>query len=252
MAPSELEKMAHLEDRYWWFVGRRFIVRSLISRFWKPQSSNPVILDLGCGTGGSFSLLKNWGRVVGLDASFFALKFSRSRSVKELVLGDAQILPFADNKFELVAILDVLEHLDDDLLSLREIWRVLKPKGAVVFTVPAFMSLWSVHDIALEHRRRYLYGEIQDKLVAAGFEIKKLSYAICPLMPAVFVFRKIQNFLMRNKEPATALIELPEPMNRALISLLKFEAEIIPFFNLPFGVSLVGIGEKPKKHDEGK
>ncbi len=252
MSPSELEKMARLEDRYWWFVGRRFIIRSLLQRFWKPKGRNTLILDLGCGTGGSFPLFRNYGKVIGLDISLVALKFSHKRGMKQLILGDAQFLPFADEKFDLVAVLDVLEHLDDDCQTIDEIWRILKPGGSVVFTVPAFMSLWSIHDIALEHRRRYLWNEIYDKIRKAGFEIKQLSYAICPLLPVVFVFRKIQNLLMRNKKPATALIELPEPLNKVLISLLKVEAMLIPSVKLPFGVSLVGIAEKPQRRGEGK
>jgi len=241
---DEFVKMARLEERYWWFVGRRFIVRALVQRFWKPQANPALILDLGCGTGGSFSLLRNWGAVVGLDNSQIALGFARKRGMNALVLGDAQSLPFGENRFDLVAVLDVLEHLDDDCQALREIWRVLKPGGAVVFTVPAFMSLWSVHDIALAHKRRYLFGEIHDKVTRAGFKLRCLSYAICPLLPIVFVFRKVQNLLMRGKKPATALIELPSPLNRLLIALLQFEAALLPFVRLPFGVSLVGLAEK--------
>jgi ubiquinone/menaquinone biosynthesis C-methylase UbiE len=184
-------------------------------------------LDLGCGTGGSFSLLRNFGTVIGLDVSPLALKFAKEKGMKHLVLGSAENLPFADNCLDLVAALDVLEHLDDDCQALREIWRVLKPNGAFVFTVPAFMSLWSVHDIALAHKRRY---------------------AICPLLPAVFVFRKMQNLFMRGRKPATALIELPSPLNRLLIELLRLEATLIPFVRLPFGVSLVGLAEKLPKH----
>ena len=269
MAPTELTKMARLEERYWWFVGRRFIVRSLLQRFWKPtvstqhsalrtQNSAPIfaprtlhptlILDLGCGTGGSFSLLRNFGTVVGLDISPLALKLAREKGMKHLVLSSAENLPFADNCFDIVAALDVLEHLDDDCQALREIWRVLKPNGAFVFTVPAFMSLWSVHDIALAHKRRYLWQEIHDKVVQAGFQVRLLSYAICPLLPVVFVFRKMQNLFMRGRKPATALIELPSPLNRLLIELLKLEAALIPLVRLPFGVSLVGLAEKlPKR-----
>ena len=269
MAPTELTKMARLEERYWWFVGRRFIVRSLLQRFWKstPSTQHPalrtqisaptlapctphpaLILDLGCGTGGSFSLLRNFGTVVGLDISPFALKFAKEKGMKHLVLGSAENLPFADNCLDLVAALDVLEHLGDDCQALREIWRVLKPNGAFVFTVPAFMSLWSVHDIALAHKRRYLWREIHDKVVQSGFRLRCLSYAICPLLPAVFVFRKMQNLFMRGRKPATALIELPSPLNRLLIELLRLEATLIPFVRLPFGVSLVGLAEKLPKH----
>lgn len=247
MTDAEILKMARLEDRYWWFVGRRFIVLMLIRSFWKPKSNPALILDLGCGTGGSFSLLRNFGVVVGLDNSWLALSHARKRDMKHLTLGDALSLPFVDNSFDLVATLDVLEHLEDDRQALKEIWRVLKPEGKVVFTVPAFMSLWSVHDIALAHKRRYLWNEIHDKVVQSGLKLLHLSYAICPLLPIVFVFRKIQNSLMRNKKPATALIELPSPLNRLLIALLKLEAALIPLVRLPFGVSLVGIAEKQQE-----
>lgn len=247
MTDAEILKMARLEDRYWWFVGRRFIVLMLIQSFWKPKSNPALILDLGCGTGGSFPLLRNFGVVVGLDNSWLALSHARKRGMKHLTLGDALSLPFVDNSFDLVATLDVLEHLEDDRQALKEIWRVLKPEGKVVFTVPAFMSLWSVHDIALAHKRRYLWNEIHDKVVQSGLKLLHLSYAICPLLPIVFVFRKIQNSLMRNKKPATALIELPSPLNRLLIALLKLEAALIPLIRLPFGVSLVGIAEKQRE-----
>lgn len=245
MTEAELKKMAQLEDHYWWFVGRRFIIQALTHRFWRPLSNPALILDLGCGTGGSFRLLRQWGTVVGLDASLVALQFARQKGMHYLTLGDGQQLPFASNSFDLVAVLDVLEHLDDDEKALREIWRVLKPGGMVVFSVPAFQSLWSVHDIALDHRRRYLFPNLQRKVQAAGFEIHQLSYAICLLLPAVFLFRKVQNWLMRGKEPKTALIELPSPLNRLLIALLQLEALVIPFVRLPFGVSLVGIAQKP-------
>lgn len=244
MNAAELAKMAALEDHYWWFVGRRFIVGALLHRFGRPLSNPPLILDLGCGTGGSFSLLRHWGRVVGLDVSPVALQLARRRGVTALVLGDAQRLPFDDATFDVVAALDVLEHLDDDAQALWEIGRVLKPLGLLVFTVPAFMSLWSVHDIALAHRRRYLPSDLLPKLRRAGLKVRYWSFAICPLLPVVFVFRKIQNWLMQDREASTALIELPEPLNRALIALLRAEALLLLRWRLPFGVSVVGVAEK--------
>ncbi len=242
---SELAKMAALEDRYWWFVGRRFIVAALMRRFCQPTVNPPLILDLGCGTGGSFRLLRRFGQVVGLDAAPDALAFARQKRLDvPLVLGDAQKLPFVADRFDIVAVLDVLEHLPDDRQALKEIWRVLKPGGVVLFSVPAFMSLWSVHDIALGHYRRYLPSELLTKLGEAKLTVLHWSFAICPLLPAVFIFRKVQNWWMQGKEAATALIELPEPLNNTLISLLKLEALLLTRWRLPFGVSIVGVAKK--------
>jgi ubiquinone/menaquinone biosynthesis C-methylase UbiE len=132
---TELAKMAALEDRYWWFVGRRFIVAALLRHFWQPDTNPPLLLDLGCGTGGSFGLLRRFGRVIGLDASPDALALARKKHPDvPLVLGDAQKLPFASDRFDLVAVLDVLEHLPDDRQALREIRRVLKPRRVRCFS----------------------------------------------------------------------------------------------------------------------
>lgn len=236
--------MARLEGWYWWFVGRRYIVRGLMRRYWRTLRACPLILDLGCGTGGNLPLLRSFGKVVAVDVTPFALRYARRHRPDALLSADACHLPFSEATFDLIAVLDVLEHLDDDRLALKEIARILRPGGCLIFTVPAFMSLWSVHDIALAHRRRYLLGDLREKILGAGFHIRHLSFALCPVFPAVFVFRKVQNLVMRHREPKTALIELPDPLNRLLISFLRAEALLLPYFPLPFGVSLVGIAEK--------
>lgn len=232
-----------LERSYWWFVGRRKIVATLLNGVKKRKSN--IVLDVGCGTGGNLELLSSYGLCIGIDISPLALSICREHWDGNLICADACSLPFRNCSVDLIAALDVLEHLQDDVSALREFWRILKPNGILIVTAPAFMFLWSGHDIALGHFRRYTMSELKLKLNKVGFAIQKLSYAICPLLPFVFVFRKLQLIAQHNMKKHTALIELPKPLNRALIAMLQLEATLLKYIDLPFGVSLVCKAIKP-------
>ncbi len=247
MEESEIEKMARLEGTYWWFVGRRFLIGRLIDRFAGPSDPLRLILDLGCGTGGNLSLLRQRGQVVGLDSSLTALRYAHKKGVAPLIQADGHCLPFRDGVFDWIAVLDVLEHMDDDRAALKEMARVLKPGGRLILTVPAFMCLWSGHDMALGHRRRYLMGPLCRLLASAGLRVLLMRYCIIPVFPAVFLFRKIQNLFQRGNRPSTALVQLPFFLNRLLIALLEVEALLLPLLKLPFGVSLVAVCERERK-----
>lgn len=203
------------------------------------------IVDVGCGAGGNLTMLQQYGKVVGMDISLTALSLCRRRWNGALLGGDITQLPFRTNSVDVITALDVLEHVRDDITALRECWRVLKPGGCIIITVPSLRSLWSVHDVALRHHRRYSRAELGAKIARAGFVIDKLSFAICPLLPIVFVFRKVQNLCTCIAESRTALIELPNPLNRALIALLALEAQVLRWSDLPFGVSLICRAHKP-------
>ncbi|MFA4015136.1 MAG: hypothetical protein RUDDFDWM_000209 [Candidatus Fervidibacterota bacterium] len=204
-----------------------------------------IILDVGCGTGGNLELLSSYGVCIGIDISPLALSICKKHWDGNLICADASSLPFRNCSVDLVAALDVLEHLQDDVAALSEFWRILKPNGLLIMTVPAFMFLWSGHDVALRHFRRYTMSELKMKLRKAGFVTQKLSYAICPLLPFVFIFRKLQLIAQHNMKKHTALIELPKPLNEALIAMLQLEATLLKYIDLPFGVSLICKAIKP-------
>lgn len=152
---------------------------------------------------------------------------------------DAINLPLRDSSASVVAALDVIEHIEDDIAALMEFWRVLKVGGVLLITVPAISWLWSGHDIALGHFRRYVKVELEAKLKLVGFKVEKISFAVCPLLPFVFLFRKLQLLAQRDAKKHTALIKLPKPLNNLLVGMLSLEARLIRRFELPFGVSLV-------------
>ena len=220
MNPSEYERMYSLEDRYWWFVARRRLALGLLRRF---AARGGTVLDLGCGTGVVLGELGETGPAVGLDMSPLALGFCRQRGLNGLVLGDGQCLPFAQNSFDGLIGLDIFEHIPDDELAFRESFRVLKPGGVLVLSVPAFMSLWGPHDIALMHFRRYRLREAVSRLRKAGFRIEKASYSIFFLFPLVVIVRFFEK--RRKGEAKANLVPVPDWANRLLIALQDLEAK---------------------------
>lgn len=237
--------MFDLEERYWWFVGRRHILYNLLKQKGHIPP-NALILDVGCGAGGTLSLLQEFGHVIGIDVFLDALNLCKNRGHRLLVLADGSHAPFRDESFDCISVLDVLEHIEDDHSALAEVRRLLRPWGKAIVTVPAYPSLWSEHDEALHHRRRYRFADFKEKVEAAGLEINKMTFAISAVLGPVFLFRWLQRLVKRrpNATAKTALIQLPPLLNGLLIVYLRLEASIIPRCNLPFGVSILCLAQK--------
>jgi SAM-dependent methyltransferase len=242
MNTAEYARMFENEDRYWWFVSRRELVMDLVNRHvLKPD---PIIVDIGCGTGATASALGRVGRVVGVDFSPLALKACASRGLSELLRAKAEAIPLATGSVDAIVATDILEHLDDDLAALTEFRRVLKPGGQVVMTVPAYQFLWSEHDLALMHRRRYVAAQIGELAARAGFRRVRLGYALSLLFPLAL------GRLLRRREasdrPPEALIKpIPDWLNAALIRLQRFEKALFRRASLPWGLSVVTVLQKP-------
>jgi SAM-dependent methyltransferase len=156
-------------------------------------------------------------------------------------------LPFATDHFDIVTAMDIIEHIDRDKDAVSEIARVLKPGGRLLATVPAYMSLWSEHDEALHHFRRYRAPEFKDIAQRAGLSVDKISYTLTSLFPLVWVFRLVANSLRkarRNGKAQAHLIRFPGPINSALTALIQAETGIVRHTNLPFGVTIVLVARK--------
>ena len=236
--------MYEAEDTYWWFIGRRHLVRRLIQRL-SGSTSYRRILDAGCGTGGTLDAVADLGEAWGVDISPDALDFCRGRGHTNLKLCSADALDFPDASFDVVLSCDVLEHLDDDGKALREIRRVLRPGGYGIITVPAHKWLWSDHDIALEHRRRYSSGELRGKLKAANFRIVRFSYAVSMMFPALIGFRVYRRITPAGRKPQTEFLKVPPIASRMLIAMLRWEAAAICHgIHLPPGATLLAVVRK--------
>lgn len=254
MNPGEYERMFRNEDRYWWFVSRRELVLDLVGTLNLPPSAR--LLDIGCGTGATAAALRRFGRVFGVDMSPLALECCRRRGVADLMLGKAEALPLASETVDVIVATDILEHLRDDVAALREFRRVLRPGGYAVVTVPAYQALWSEHDVALMHCRRYVEKILTERVREAGLEMVRSSYALSFLLPLAL------GRLMKRKAAVGRAAEaqvpvLPERINSLLIRFQRLETALLRRVRLPWGLSVVAVIHKPassarhRNHDRG-
>ncbi len=242
MENEEYEKLYKFEKFYWWHVGRREVLNSFFKRFLNNKDNR--ILEIGCGTGGNLEILSNFGRVAGLDISNEALNFCRQRGFKNLFLGKAEKTDFSSESFDLVVALDVLEHTKEDKAIIKEAWRILKRGGYFLATVPAYQFLWSEHDEALAHQRRYLISDLSEKLNKYGFGILKISYFVSFVFPIIFGYRVLRKIFLPKQKKGTAYVILPKPINTFFIWLLRLESLYLKYFNFPFGTSIIVIVTK--------
>ncbi len=242
MDRAVFDRMAELDQNHWWFTARRRILSSVITRIVRPPA-NARVLELGCGTGHNLDMLGQFGVVEAseLDDHARALAAQRlGRSVAKVALPDLN--QFEPDSYDLIALLDVLEHVPDDKGSLAAILTRLKPGGALLVTVPANPWMWSAHDVAHHHHRRYRKAEIAALATAAGFEVDLLSPFNTMLFPLIAGVRALGK--LRGHDSADDA--LPSgPVNRALDAIFGAEAKLIGRLPFPFGVSLIAVLRRP-------
>jgi SAM-dependent methyltransferase len=247
MHPQIYEDIYNAELTHWWFCGRLHIVTSLLRRF-APKSRPLRVADVGCGMGASLEALGEFGWVAGLDYSATALGFSRQRGFLRLLAAALPSLPFPDAEFDIVCALDVIEHIDDDAAAVRELWRVCKPGGLLVVTVPAYEWLWSEHDDINEHKRRYTRPLLRKRLTLPGSELVRLSYMNTLFAPPAMLFRLLRNLGGKKKSAASDMksdvFPLPRPLNAIFKFLFSSENIWLRYAPLPFGISLICILRK--------
>lgn len=233
------------EEAYWWHVGRRDIIDRSLERAFGPRGDLDI-LDVGCGTGRNLDVLRRWGRVVGVEPQGPGLDACRADGLgpERVAVGTATALPFPAERFDLVTAFDVLEHLDDDAAGLREMRRVLRPAGHIFVTVPAYRFLWSGHDEALGHRRRYVASELHATLNRAGFVVIRRSYAISTPLPAILAYRVVEGLRPGTDGPAASYVDVPAWANKLLVGALRLEARWMQRASLPVGASIVALARK--------
>lgn len=239
------EQMAHLEKKHFWFKARREVLAVCLHRLLpEGQPVHPLILDAGCGTGGNLDVLSHFGTSFGVDNSQVACCFAPPKWRERLVQGDLTQLPMLSDIFNVVSLLDVLEHIHDQQKVLSEIRRILKPGGALLLTVPAYMHLWSSHDTVHKHQRRYRKDELLKELVNAGFKVNYVSYYNTYLYPLVGLVRLIKKIMgMEEKSD----LQMPAKwVNQLLYRIFRLERHWIGKIHMPFGVSLVAVAFKQK------
>lgn len=228
-----------LEDRHWWYVGTRLIYRKLLEIGLGQPRGNLCLLDAGCGSGGNLEIFEEYGPTAGMDISALALKLSPQRPQLGLIQASATALPFAKNSFDGVNLMGVIEHLDDDGLALREAARVCKSNGVVALLTSAFPILWSHHDEANLHKRRYRLKELRAKVRSAGLHPFRLTYQNFFVFPITLLVRLLQR--RTATPPRYDMGTPPKWLNAFLIQVVRFESWLLQFVDFPFGVDLVAV-----------
>jgi SAM-dependent methyltransferase len=241
MDTREYTRLAEHEEWYWWHRAREMIVRRVLRRH---APADARILDVGCGTGATTASLRPFGSPLGLDIGGEALTRARERNLP-VARSSAARLPVRPGVFDLVVALDVLEHLDDDVAAAGEMRVALAPGGLLLATVPAYPFLWSSHDIALGHQRRYTRRQLRDVLERAGFELELCSYVMSSILPAAAVVRLAERLLPRAERPAeSGYLPLPSSLNSLLTHLVALDGYLVRWLNLPFGLSVLALARR--------
>jgi len=246
MKQYEYRRNYELEQKYWWFVGLRKIIKVLLDLS-GGVGREMRVLDVGCGTGALLNELSaKADYVVGLDNSSEALDFCRLRGHENLVKADGAFLPFGDEEFDLVTAIGVIEHISDDSRFLSELQRVLKKNGRLILMTSSFGFLWTQADVANDHKRRYYLRALEKKIHRHGFSTLRFShfnFVLFPALAAMLIGHRLFKGL-NSPKPERILPLPPSPINRVLTLVLTLEAKLIKWFRLPWGISMIGVFQK--------
>jgi SAM-dependent methyltransferase len=240
MERAVYDRMAEIDGEHWWFAGRRGIIASLIERKALPKRRGRI-LEVGCGTGSSLKMLQTYGPVDAIEPDDAARALASDRSgiaVQGGLLPDG--VKLEDGAYDLILMLDVLEHIPDDFGTLEALRPKLAKGGRLMVTVPAMPWLWSAHDVAHHHQRRYTAKTLKQVFERAGYKTVYKSYFNTALFPLVVAARAAGKLLKR--EGGDDALP-PKPINAALKTVFGAERHLVGRTSLPIGVSLALVAE---------
>ena len=232
------DRMAELDRKHWWYRARRDVLSRLITRA-IPLPPEARILEVGCGTGHNLHMLQRFGRVDATEIDGFARIIASKRlghAVVDAALPELNGVP--DRTYDLVTILDVLEHVEEDRAALASMARKLRPGGRILITVPAHPWMWSAHDEVNHHKRRYTKRTLRAAVADAGLEVELLTYFNSLLFPLAATAR-LAGRAARNKDSDDSLP--PAPVNALFETIFRSESYAIGRLPFPPGLSLAAI-----------
>lgn len=252
MEHQEYASMFQVENKHFWYRALRKNIRLfLIPYLQETRNTNAIrIFDAGCGTGANLIMLQEFGQAFGLDFAPEAVSFCKTRGLTKLMRGTVTALPLKSESIELLCSFDVICHqsIINDIDTLVEFYRVLKPNGLVLLNLPAYQCLYSSHDIAVHTRRRYTKSILTKKLNQIGFIPVRVSYWNTFLFPVLASNRLIKKLkISKTTIPESDVKPVNPIINSILTSVYTLESGWLKLFNLPAGLSILCLAKKAQK-----
>ncbi|HST36308.1 MAG TPA: class I SAM-dependent methyltransferase [Allosphingosinicella sp.] len=232
------DRMAEIDQLHWWYRARREILSDLIERK-IALPADARILEVGCGTGHNLAMLGAFGRVDAIEVDRAARAIASQRLGHAVLDAPLPTLPgVPDRSYDLIAILDVIEHIDEDVAGLTGLAAKLKPGGRILITVPAFPWMWSAHDVVNHHKRRYTRKTLQALVRDAGLKLEFMSWFNSLLFPLAATARLAGR--LTGKEDSDDKLP-PRAVNWLFEKIFGVERYALGRLPFPPGVSLVAI-----------
>jgi SAM-dependent methyltransferase len=236
MDPNYARQYRELYERHWWWRAREAVILEVVRSTLGSQAA-ASILDVGCGDGLLFDRLLEYGNVDGVEANA-SLVDNHGRHAPRIHICDFEHGFRTEKKYDMILMLDVLEHLAQPVAALRRATSLLRPSGTVLITVPAFRMLWTEHDRRNQHHTRYTKRSLRRLAGEAGLMIRRQRYFFHWMFPLKLVVRLKEQLIGASDQPVKIA---PPSVNRFLYWLSKLDYRALGYLRLPFGSSLLAL-----------
>ncbi|HVI98254.1 MAG TPA: class I SAM-dependent methyltransferase [Sphingomonas sp.] len=235
------DRMAAHDSTHWWYRARRDVLADYVARY-AGLPEHARILEIGCGTGHNLPMLARFGEVDAIEIDAAARAIAAERLGKPV--GDAPLptLPGVPRGgYDLIAVLDVVEHIEDDVAALRGMAECLAPGGKILIAVPAHQWMWSAHDVVNHHHRRYSKATLGKAIADAGLTHNGLRWFNSLLFPAAVAVRALGKLTGKDDSDDSPP---PRPINALFEAIFRTERHLLGRVPLSPGLSLITLAEK--------
>ncbi len=230
------DRMAEHDSTHWWYTARRDILHDYVARY-AGLPKDARILEIGCGTGHNLPMLMQFGSVDAIEIDPAARDIASKRLGKPVGAAPLPELTGVERgAYDMIAVLDVVEHIQDDVAALQAMRECLKPGGKILIAVPAHQWMWSAHDVVNHHHRRYSKTTLIAAIQAAGMKPTKLGYFNSLLFPLAAAARVAGRMTGRDDSDDSPP---PGPVNKLFEAIFRAERHLVGRVPMTPGVSIL-------------